>query len=101
MLANGMRAVHPGEILREEFMHPLDLTEAELSKKLHVSAATIKEVVTEKKGLSAELALRLARFFDTSPEFWMNLQCGYALKKAEKDHGPDIQKNVEPLKVEA
>ncbi|MFI8581068.1 HigA family addiction module antitoxin [Ectopseudomonas khazarica] len=99
MLTNGMRAVHPGEILREEFMHPLDLSEIDLSKKLHVPAATIKEVVTEKKGLSADLALRLARFFDTSPEFWMNLQCGYALKKAEKENGPDIQKQVTPLRA--
>ncbi|EME5359051.1 TPA: HigA family addiction module antitoxin [Pseudomonas aeruginosa] len=101
MIANGMRPVHPGEVLREEFMHPLDLTENDLSKRLHVSASTIKEIVSEKKSLTADVALRLARLFDTTPSFWMNLQAQYALKKAEIDHGPDILKQVEPFQAMA
>ncbi|WP_420875408.1 HigA family addiction module antitoxin [Pseudomonas brassicacearum] len=90
-----MRPVHPGEILREEFLHPLDLTPTALARMLHVSPPTVNEIVREKRGITADVALRLAACFDTSAQFWTNLQATYDLRRAEIDHGADIIKQVE------
>ncbi|WP_422419125.1 HigA family addiction module antitoxin [Pseudomonas sp. GZD-222] len=95
MFTNGMRPVHPGEILREEFLHPLDLTPTALARMLHVSPPTVNEIVHEKRGITADVALRLAACFDTSAQFWTNLQSAYELRRAEIDHGADIVKNVQ------
>ena len=75
---------HPGEILKEEFMKPLGITQVDLAKNLGVSFRTISELVNEKRAVSPEMALRLSKYFRTSPELWLNLQNGYDLHKAAK-----------------
>ena len=69
-----MRAVHPGEILKEEYMLPLNLSSTALAKKLGVTAARINDIVLERRGITADTALRLARFFGGDAESWLNLQ---------------------------
>lgn len=80
---NGMRQIHPGEVLREEFLRPLGLSAHALAMALAVPAPRINDIVREKRGVTADTALRLARYFGTSAEFWMGLQTDYDLRKAE------------------
>ena len=75
-------ATHPGEVLLEEYIKPLGLTQAGLAADLEISANRLNELVRGKRGITADTALRLARRFDTSPEFWMNLQSHYELTEA-------------------
>lgn len=75
-------AIHPGEILRTEFLEPMNLSGYRLAKEIAVPAQTINDIVREKRGISADIALRLARFFGTTEEFWMNLQGAYELALA-------------------
>ena len=75
-------ATHPGEVLLEEYIKPLGLTQASLAKELDISTNRLIELVRGKRGITANTALRLARRFDTSPEFWMNLQSAYELTEA-------------------
>jgi addiction module HigA family antidote len=75
--------MHPGEMLREEFMLPLGLTPGKIARACHVPRTRIERIVREELGISADTALRLARFFETTPEFWMNLQKRYELQLAE------------------
>ena len=70
---------HPGEILREEFLQPMNITQTKLAKALHTSFRAINELVNEKRGITVEMALRLAKYFGTSPELWLNLQNSYDL----------------------
>ena len=74
-----LQPVHPGEILREEFMAPLKLSMNRPALELRVPVTRIGEIVHERRGISPETALRLARYFNTSPEFWMNLQTAFDL----------------------
>lgn len=83
MIKNGMRAIHPGEILREEYLIPIGLSTSTLVQLLHVTPTQIQDIVHEKCGISADIALRLAKLFETSPQFWLNLQQAYDLKIAE------------------
>jgi addiction module HigA family antidote len=76
-------AIHPGEILREEFLVPLDMTPYALAKHLRVPRTRIERIVAEKIGISADAALRLGKFFKTSPQFWLNMQTSYDIKIAE------------------
>lgn len=76
-IVNGMRPIHPGEILREEFLIPLGLTAHALALTLQVSAPRINDIVRERRAITADTALRLSRFFGTSAEFWMGLQADY------------------------
>lgn len=76
-IVNGMRPIHPGEILREEFLVPLGITPHALALALHVSAPRINDIVRERRAITADTALRLSRFFGTSAEFWMGLQADY------------------------
>ncbi len=77
---NRMRPVHRGEILREEFLRPLGLSVNALAGELRVPATRIHEIVNERRGITAGTAVRRARYFDTSPEVWLNLQTAYDLK---------------------
>ena len=77
--------IHPGEILREEFMAPLNLSSRKLAAALDVPAPRINDIVLERRGISADTALRLGSYFDTSPRFWMNMQVSYELKLAEQN----------------
>jgi addiction module HigA family antidote len=76
---NGMRPIHPGEVLREEFLLPMGLTAHALAMALHVPAPRINDIVRERRGVTAETAMRLGRFFGTSPEFWMGLQSDHEM----------------------
>ncbi|MDP2810708.1 MAG: HigA family addiction module antitoxin [Rhodocyclaceae bacterium] len=82
-IRNGMRPIHPGEILREEFLLPLNLSANALAIALGVPAPRINDVARERRGITADTALRLARYFGTSAEFWMGLQVDYDLRTAE------------------
>src|SRR5882762_4346064 len=83
MLADLLPAIHPGEILREIYLEPLEMTPYALAKKLRVPRTRIERIVTEKIGISADTALRLGKFFKTSPQFWLNMQTSYDIKIAE------------------
>ena len=80
MSVSNLPPIHPGEILRELYLEPLDMTPYALAKKLHVPRTRIERIVAEKIGISADSALRLAKFFNTTPEFWLNMQASYDLK---------------------
>ena len=97
MIKSGMRPVHPGEILREEFLAPLNMTANALSKKLGVTASRINEIVKEERGITPETALRLERCFGGDAQSWMNLQTIYDLKIAEKAKAKIIMKEVEVM----
>ena len=88
---------HPGEILREDFMKPLRLTVNKLALELHVPATRIGEIVHERRRITAETALRLARYFKTNPEFWLNLQNFYDLEVTRRSAESDIERQVQPL----
>ncbi len=91
-MAKKLPSIHPGEILREEFMRPLGLSSNALARALDVTPARINEIVREKRGISADTALRLARFFRTDAQSWMNLQTHYDIQCAEDAAGRAIQK---------
>ena len=80
-----MRPIHPGEILREEYLVPLDLSSNALAQAIGVPANRITEIVAEKRSVTADTALRLARALGTTPEFWLNLQQSYELRLAQQD----------------
>ena len=93
---NKMRAIHPGEILREEFLEPLGLSAHALSQALRVPAPRMNDIVRERRAVTPDTALRLARHFGTTAQFWLNLQASYDLKIAMRDSGAKIMKEVEP-----
>ncbi len=99
MAINGMRPIHPGEVLREEFLEPLGITPAALARALHVSAPTINDIVRERRGITADTAIRLGRYFDTSAQFWMNLHTEYALATTYAEAGEEIEHEIEPLRA--
>ena len=83
--------IHPGEILREEFLNPLGITAYRLAKDIHVPGTRIADIVGERRGISAETALRLSRYFGNSAQFWLNLQAHYELQEAQRQHGDAIE----------
>ena len=91
---NKMRPIHPGEILREEFLVPLNMSAHALALELKVPAPRINDIVRERRAITPDTALRLARYFDNTPQFWMNLQTSYDLKCAEREIGEKITKEV-------
>ena len=90
--------VHPGEILAEEFLKPLALTEYRLAKGLRVPARRINEIVHGKRAITADTALRLGRFFRNSPRFWLNLQSAYDLEVEADRLGSRLTRDVEVLR---
>ena len=82
--------IHPGEILREEFLKPLQMSSYELAKSLHVPAPRINDIVLEKRGITADTAIRLARFFGTTEDFWMNLQASFEIRDARRRLAKEI-----------
>ena len=97
MKTNKLAPIHPGEILREEFMKPRDLSQNALARALNVPPRRINEIVLEKRGITADTALRLARFFGTSAEMWTGLQADYDLRTARYAKQKQIERDVEPL----
>lgn len=94
-MTNTMRPIHPGEILREE-MEELHLSARQLAAGLNVPANRVTGILNEQRAITADTALRLACFFGTTPEFWMNLQAAYELRRTRFDRGEKITKEVQP-----
>ncbi len=101
MIENKMRPIHPGEILREEFLVPAGMTANALAKALRVDAPRINDIVRERRGISTDTALRLATFLRTSAEFWLNLQSAYDLKVADTEKGKLIRAEIVPMPVQS
>ncbi len=93
--------IHPGEILSEEFMRPLRLSNNALALALRVPATRIGEIVRGRRSITPETALRLARYFATSPDLWLGLQAEYDLRFAVRRLGPTVEREVEPRGTEA
>ncbi len=96
MFKNGMRPVHPGEVLREDYLIPLGLSAAALAKALRVSAQRINDIVRERRGITADTAMRLAFYFGGDARSWMNLQAAYDLRVAEIQNAKRIEREVIP-----
>ena len=99
MLKNGMRPVHPGEVLREDYLKPRGLSVNALSKRLNVPTSRMNDIVLERRGMSADTALRLTRCFGGDAQTWRNLQAIYDLRTAEIASAKTIKAEVEPLRV--
>jgi addiction module HigA family antidote len=93
---NKMRPIHPGEVLREEFLGPLGMTAHALAQALRVPAPRVNDLARGRRSVTPDTALRLARYFDTTPQFWLNLQANYDLKIASREMGKRIEREVEP-----
>jgi len=98
-VAKKIKPVHPGEILREEFMVPLGLSMNRMAMALRVPVTRIADIVNGRRGISADTALRFARFFKNSPAFWMNLQTRYDLEMAEDEIAEQVERDVRPLEA--
>jgi addiction module HigA family antidote len=97
-MANKMRAIHPGEILKGE-LEELNLSANAFAKALDVPTNRITALLNEQRGVSADTALRLARFFGSTPDFWMSLQSSYDVKVARAAVGKEIEKSVKPKEL--
>ncbi len=90
--------VHPGEILREEFLKPMGISPYALAKRLHVPPPRINDVVLERRGISVDTAVRLSRFFKTSEQFWLNLQNAYEVSRVKAERSAELQR-IEPMRT--
>lgn len=95
---NNMRPIHPGEIIKEEYLEPLGMSVSALATALRVPAPRINDVVRQKRAVSVDTALRLARYFNTTAQFWLNLQTSYDLKMAQQSM-TTIENEILPLQV--
>ncbi len=96
MATNKMRPIHPGEILREEYLIPLDMSANALATALRIPAPRINDIVREKRTVTPDTALRLARYFGGDAQSWLNLQTAYDLKLAEAKAGEAIKQEINP-----
>ena len=90
------RPIHPGEYLREEYLVPLDMSAGALARRLNLPRTRIERIVKEEVGITPDTALRLARFFNTTPQFWMNFQQAYELETLAKERAAEIAQ-IEPI----
>ena len=97
MAINRMRPIHPGEIIREEYLALLQMSPHALAMALHVPAPRINDIVRGRRAISPDTALRLARYFDTTAQFWLNLQSSFDLKQAEAEAGRKIAEEIRPM----
>jgi antitoxin HigA-1 len=97
MKTNKLAPIHPGEILLEEFMKPHGLSQNALARALNVPPRRVNEIVLEKRGITADTALRLARYFGTTAELWTGLQADYDLRMARYERERQIERDVHPL----
>ncbi len=91
--------MHPGEILDEDFIKPYGLSMDKLALDLRVPVTRIADIVAERRGISADTAMRLARYFKTTPQFWLNLQTKYDLEIAEDEKLAEIERDVRPIEA--
>lgn len=96
MFKNGMRPVHPGEILRQDYLIPLGLTANALAKALKTPSPRINAIVRERRGVTADTAMRLARYFGGDARSWLNLQTAYDLRTAEIHNAKRIEREIAP-----
>ena len=101
MLTNGMRAIHPGEILREDYLAPLGMSIDALALALHVPATRLHEIVKERRAITPDTALRLARHFGGDARSWLNLQAEYDLERVALAKAQQINRDVLPRSVSA
>jgi addiction module HigA family antidote len=99
MFKNGMRPVHPGEILREDYLVPLNMSANALAKALNVPAPRINDIVRERRGITADTAMRLARYFGGDARSWLNLQAAYDLRVAEIENAKRIEQEIIPAEA--
>lgn len=97
MATNKMRPIHPGEIIREEYLAPLGMSPHALAIELRVPAPRINDIVRERRAVTPDTALRLARYFGTTAQFWLNLQSSFDLKLTESELGKRIKQEIRPL----
>lgn len=93
---NNIRPIHPGEVLREDYLKPLDMSANALARALRLNAPRINDIVRERRGITSDTALRLARYFGGTAQHWMNLQVTYELRKAELESEEQIEREVIP-----
>jgi antitoxin HigA-1 len=98
-MANKLSPIHPGEVLLEEFIKPMSLSQNRLAIDIGVDARRINEIVLGKRSVTADTALRLARFFGNSPQFWLGLQTQYDLDITEDLLGKRLEREVRPLEM--
>jgi addiction module HigA family antidote len=101
MLKNGMRPVHPGEILLEDYIKPMGVSVRAVAMALHVPYSRLSEIIKGERGVSADTALRLERYFGSEAKGWLNLQAAYELRVAEIENGKAIAKEIQPLALAA
>jgi addiction module HigA family antidote len=101
MATNNMRPIHPGEILREEYLLPLNMSAHALAIELRVPATRINDIVRERRAITPDTALRLARCLGTTAQFWLNLQNSFDLKQAQIATGNRIELEVRPMALAA
>ena len=92
-----LNPVHPGEILLEDFLKPLGISQYRLAKDIHVPSHRINEIALGRRGISADTALRVGRYFKTTPQFWLNLQSHYELDTARLTTEKIIQRSIHPV----
>lgn len=97
MFKNGMRPVHPGEVLYEDYMQPLGFSSNALAKALNVTPTRINDIVRGRRGITGDTALRLAHYFGTDAQSWLNLQSAYDLRVAEIAVGERINNEIKPM----
>lgn len=96
-MSRKLAPVHPGEILQKEFLEPMGLSQNKLAMALHVPARRINEIVLAKRGVTADTALRLARYFEMTPQFWLGLQMDYELDIAEDALEDRLEREITPM----
>ena len=96
---NGMRPIHPGEILREEYLAPLAMSVNALAIKLRVPGTRLHEIVKERRAITADTAMRLAQYFGGDAQSWLNLQSAYDLRLAEDSHAQEIREDIKPYQA--
>jgi addiction module HigA family antidote len=92
--------IHPGEILREEFLKPMGMSAYALAKRLRVPPPRINDIVLQRRGITADTAVRLSRFFGTTEQFWLNLQGAYEVSRVKVERAAELER-IEPLKASA
>ena len=94
METDKLEPVHPGEVLREEFLEPMGLTQEQLARDIHIGTTVVNAIVQQQQPVTADIALRLARYFKMSPQFWLGLQMDYDLDIAEAELQDRLEKEV-------
>lgn len=96
MFKNGMRPIHPGEVLRADYLDPLDLSVNALAQHLRVPSSRMNDIVLGRRGVTADTAMRLARYFGGDAESWLNLQSKYELRSVELEAAEKIKSEIQP-----